>query len=174
MTKKDRSILTSLERVANLPNISLDHLSRIRIDNKGRVWVDEDTIVIVLKGHLIIERELVDICERSFRQPDALGGRINFETRLRLVRALLGDDEFPKTVYDILIDFNRIRNKLAHNLDPKNLDEDLFQFFQRFSTFPDFEEELKDESVPERLNSCTVFLCGMLGSIQRRLSSTLP
>jgi hypothetical protein len=133
------------------------------------LWVDEDTILIVLRGHLIIEHELVDICDRFIRQPDALPDRLNFDTRLRLVRALLGDDEFPKVVYDILKDLNRIRNELAHNLDPKDLHDDLCGFFKRFSAFPDIPSMLKNEEVPERLNSCITLLCGVLGSIQRRV-----
>jgi hypothetical protein len=169
-TNRDQSMMASLDRIQKyLPNTTLDSFSRIKIDDKGRLWVDEDTILIVLRGHLLIEHELVDICGKLFRQPDALPDRINFDTRLRLVRALLGDDDFSKVVYDILKDLNRIRNNLAHVLDPKDLHDDLCGFFKRFSAFEDVESVLKeDESVPERLNSCITLLCGMLGSVRAR------
>jgi len=162
--------MASLERISKyLPNTSLDPLSRVKIDDKGRLWVDEDSILIVLRGHLIIEHELVDICDKLLQQPDALPDRLNFDTHLRLVRALLGDDDFSKVVYDILKDLNRIRNKLAHFLDPKDLHDDLCGFFKRFSAFQDIESVLReDESVPERLNTCITVLCGMLGSIKDR------
>jgi hypothetical protein len=169
-TKKDQSMIASLDRIGRyLPNTTLDPLSRVKFDDKGRLWVDEDTILIVLREHLIIEHELVDICDKVLPQPDALPDRLNFVTRLRLVRALLGDDGLSKVVYDILRDLNRIRNKLAHVLDPKDLHDDLRGFFKRFSEFQDIESVLKDdESVPERLNSCITVLCGMLESIKAR------
>jgi hypothetical protein len=172
MATKDRLIMTSLGRISTyLPNARLDHLSRFRVDKKGRIWTDEDTLLIVLRGHLIIEHELVDLCNRFFPQPEVLPDRLNFDTRLRLVRAVLGDDGLPKVVYDILMDLNKIRNNLAHNLDPKNLHNDLRRFIKRFSTFRDFESLLKSDEVQERLNTCIVVLCGMLGSIRPESSS---
>jgi hypothetical protein len=168
MAEKDHPTTTSLGLISTyLPNTRLDHLSRVKIDEQGRLWVDDDTVSIVLRGHLIIEHELVDICGRFLRQPDALPDRLNFDPRLRLVRALLGDDEFPKVVYDILIDLNRIRNKLSHILNPKDLHDDLSRFFKRFSAFPDVENLLKDKGVPERLNTCIIVLCGILGASSR-------
>jgi len=171
--KKDKSALTSLGRISNyLPNNRLDHLSRVKIDSRGRLWVDEDTVIIILRGHLIVEHELVDICGRFLQQPDALPDRLNFDTRLRLVRAVLGDGEFPKAVYDILKDLNRIRNKLAHVLDSNHLNDDLDEFYKRFSMFPDVKQLLEDEGVPERLTTCITVICGMLGSIQPKASTT--
>jgi hypothetical protein len=174
MTKKDQPLMASLDRISKyLPNTSLDPLSRVKIDDKGRLWVDEDTVLIVLRGHLIIEHELVDICDKVLQQPDALPDRLNFDTRLRRIRSLLGDDEFPKVVYDILKDLNRIRNKLAHNLEPKDLHDDLSGFFKRFSAFPNIPSRLKNKEVLEQLNTCIMVLCGMLGSIQRRAVSVI-
>ena len=83
MTKKDQTLITSLGRISKyLPNTSLDPLSRVKIDDKGRLWVEEDTILIVLRGHLIIEHELVDICDRFLQQPDALPDRTQFRYAL--------------------------------------------------------------------------------------------
>jgi len=164
---RNRKPITSLERISKyLPNVRIDHLSRIKIDDRGRIWADEDTILIVLRGHLIIEQELSEICDGLLRQPAVLPDRLNFDTRLRLVRALLGDGEFPKVVYDILQDLNRIRNKLAHNLDAKDLSDDLRVFFCRFSAFPDVEEFIKSMDVEERLNSCIVILSAILEGIK--------
>jgi hypothetical protein len=171
MAKKDQSIMTSLGRIsAYLPNTRLDHFPRVRIDDRGRVWVEEDTILIVLRGHLIVEHELVDICDRFLPQPDALSDRLNFDTRLRLVRALLGDDRFSNVIYDIIKDLNRIRNNLGHKLDTKDLHNDLCRFVERFSVFPDFKGLIKSEGTPERLNTCITVLCGMLGSFQPEAS----
>ena len=45
---------------------------RLDIDATGTVWVSEDPVMIVLKGHLIIEAALADICARFLKNPLAL------------------------------------------------------------------------------------------------------
>jgi hypothetical protein len=163
----DKNLLSSLDRIAkHLPNTSIDHLSRFTVDERGRIWVEEDTTLIILRGHLILEHELIDICKRFVCQPDALPNRIGFEIRLQLVRAIVGDERLPKTFCDILFDLNQIRNKLTHVLDPKDIENDLQCFVNRFSVFTDFDGISRSESMPARLSSCIVFLTGALSSIK--------
>jgi hypothetical protein len=129
--------------------------------------VTEDTTLVILKGHLIIEAELIDICGRLLKNPDALeAGRVSFFVRLNLVRALVGDDAMPESFWLAMKDLNKIRNHLAHNLEPKGLDEELRQFFSRFNEIEDCHTMLRDEkSIPERLISCFLLLCGALSGI---------
>ena len=49
-------LMTSLERtLKHLPISTLDGpLNRITIDARRRVWVTEDTMLVILKGHLLI------------------------------------------------------------------------------------------------------------------------
>jgi hypothetical protein len=60
-------VVRSLGRITkHLPNTTLDDpLNRITIDARGRIWVTEDTTLVLLKGHLLIEAELIDICVGS-------------------------------------------------------------------------------------------------------------
>ncbi len=160
----------SLGRIAaHLPNTTLnDPLARITVDARGRVWVTEDTTLAILKGHLVIEAELIDICGRLLKSPEALEAvRVPFGVRLNLVRALAGDDAMPESFWQAMNDLNRIRNKLAHHLEPKGIDAELQQFFRRFDEVEDFCILLSDESVPERLISCFCFLTGALGGIEQ-------
>jgi hypothetical protein len=94
--------MNSLGRIArHLPNTTLDDpIARITVDARGRVWVTEDTTLVILKGHLIIEAELIDICGRLLESPDRLeAGRVPFAVRLNLVRALVGDDAMPESFW---------------------------------------------------------------------------
>jgi hypothetical protein len=161
----------SLGRIAkHLPNTTLDDpLNRITIDARGRVWVTEDTTLAVLKGHLIIEAELIDICGRLLKNPAALEAEnVRFSVRLKLVRALVDQDAMPESIWNAIEDLNRIRNKLAHQLEPKGIEDELRQFFARFDEFEDWGMILADEkSIPERLTSCFLLLCGALSRIRK-------
>ena len=78
-------VVRSLGRITkHLPYTTLDDpLNRITIDARGRIWVIEDTTLVLLKGHLLIEAELIDICGRLLKNPDALeAGRVSFSVRL--------------------------------------------------------------------------------------------
>jgi hypothetical protein len=158
--------MTSLGRILkHLPNSTLDDpRNRITIDARGRVWVTEDTMLVILKGHLLIEAELVDICNRLLKNPAALErDRVSFRARLNLVRALLDEDAMPEGVWSVIEHLNRIRNMLAHNLEPESIEKELCQFFSRFD---EFEGCRDDKSTPERLTSCVQFLCGALSIIE--------
>jgi hypothetical protein len=64
-------VVRSLGRITkHLPNTTLDDpFNRITIDARGRIWVTEDTTLVLLKGHLLIEAELIDICGRLLKKP---------------------------------------------------------------------------------------------------------
>ncbi len=160
--------LNSLGRIAkHLPNTTLDHLSRITVDARGKVWVTDDATVILLKGHLLIEAELVDICRRLLKDPEALeAGRVPFAVRLNLVRALAGEDAMPECIYQAFKDLNKIRNELAHKLEPTNFDKALQRLLGHLNPIDDIRTVLSEEkSVLERLNTFFIVMCGALSSI---------
>ena len=73
----------------------------------------------------------------------------------------------PEGVWSVIEHLNRIRNMLAHNLEPESIEKELCQFFSRFDEFEGFGGSLRDdESTPERLKICACFLCGALSSIE--------
>jgi uncharacterized protein YutE (UPF0331/DUF86 family) len=151
----------------HLPNTTLDDpLKRITIDERGKVWVTEDTMLVVLKGHLLIEAELIDICGRLLKNPPALG-KLGFAARLRLVRALVDDDELPDSFWEAIKDLNDIRNMFAHELEPDGIDKELQKIIGRFDEIEDCRITLHryDKSIPERLISCFSVLCGALSGI---------
>jgi hypothetical protein len=136
--------------------------------------VTEDPLLVVLKGHLLIEAELVDICARRLKNPQALEkDRLQFNTRLNLVCALLEPDRLPESVVVALRDLNQLRNSLAHKLEPPDFDNKLEQFFRRFDEFEDLRISLGQErTIVSRLNGCIAFLCGILGRVGRADTET--
>jgi uncharacterized protein YutE (UPF0331/DUF86 family) len=160
--------MESLGRIVkHLPNITLDPRSRITVDESGHIWTTDDTTLVILKGHLLIEAELIDICGRLLASPQALTDeKLGFYSRLNLVRALLDDDAVPDSIWQALKLLNRIRNKLAHNLESEGINSLIQEFFDNLYEFDDF-KSVNDtaENINKRLVGCMVFLCGSLSSI---------
>ena len=72
----------------------------------------------------------------------------------------------PESFWHAMKDLNKIRNDLAHQLEPEGIDKALHEFFRRFDEIEDCRLVLRDEkSIPERLISCLLFLCGALSGI---------
>jgi hypothetical protein len=139
---------------------------RLDVDALGTFWVTEDPLLVVLKGHLLIETALVDICDRILKNASALERNLRFSTRLNLVCALLEPEYLSESVVAALRDFNQLRNSLAHNLEVPNFEKKLEQFFRRFDEFeglrppPELEEK---ETVTTRLSHCIAFLSAQEG-----------
>jgi uncharacterized protein YutE (UPF0331/DUF86 family) len=156
------------DRLSHLPGVALlGQDARISIDEFGRPRVKEDPVLIILKGHLIIEEILIDICSRLLTNPAALEkGKVNFSTRLNLVRALIDNDELPENIWHALYDLNKIRNDLAHNLEPENIEDRFCQFIKRFEEFEEVRWFLDSEKdISERLTTCIIVLTGILSGI---------
>ena len=108
--------MESLDRVAkHLPTWVGPNgtLGRFSLESGTWKWTafTDDLTLIVLKGHLLVEAELVDICRRCpcLKKPNALKN-VRFADRLKFLHAVLGDDEVPEAIWLALNDLNRIRN----------------------------------------------------------------
>jgi hypothetical protein len=75
----------------------------------------EDPLQIVVRGHLFLENELINLLEATFSQTDCLDpSDLRFPLKIKLVGAL---GLLPKESIPIYLKFNSLRNKFAHNLD---------------------------------------------------------
>jgi hypothetical protein len=158
-----KSNMDSLHRLSQ----HLPRLRSISVDTScSTAWVMGDPIqLIILKGHLLVEAELVDICSRLLANPAALG-KVTFLALLNLVRALIDDGEVTEAIWQALGDLNKIRNMLAHNLVPKDIESELQRFLRRFDEF-----DHKEEPLPSRLISYFFFLCGALSGIGKPVTT---
>lgn len=84
----------------------LDRMAPIRNDNE---------LVVVLTGHLLIEELLVAIVEKSLAKPEKLN-RKSFYDYVCLARAL-SPSQLTEEALDAAEALNKLRNKLAHSLD---------------------------------------------------------
>ena len=56
------------------------------------------------------------------------------------------ETETSEGLIDALRDLNTIRNALAHNLEPKNIENQFCQLFKRFEEFEEVRSLLDDKS----------------------------
>lgn len=91
-----------------------------------------DHILVILKGHLLVEQEINRLLETKVPNPDALGIRKRsgptFFHKLRLLRALIPKPEPVPDLWNVVEELNKLRNDLAHELSPENVEESINRF----------------------------------------------
>ncbi len=115
----------------------------------------EDPLGIVIRGLIYIESALIKLLEEGVRKPNAIdfAKDLNFPTKVDLAVALgmLKDDEKA-----VLLNLNRLRNKLAHNVEVQVGRDDEDALVKSLSEddrlrLVHFEEKSESGEFPERL-----------------------
>jgi hypothetical protein len=82
---------------------------------------EKDPVLVVLKGHLLIEEQLRLVVDARVAKPDAVAkAQLECFQVICLVEALCLN-EAPLFVWDALRKLNKLRNDLAHKLEPKGV-----------------------------------------------------
>jgi len=82
---------------------------------------DQDDVTVVVKGHLLIEEQLVEYVAKRLAKPEKLE-RFSFDQYLRVAEALNEIAAFD-WMFEACRKLNGIRNRIAHNLSPSGLEE---------------------------------------------------
>jgi hypothetical protein len=78
--------------------------------------------LVVLKGHLLIEEQLQGFLRAISRHPKSLDdARLNFMQTVHLARALGGLPHCDRSLWTLVVDLNKLRNRLAHRLEPGDI-----------------------------------------------------
>jgi hypothetical protein len=121
----------------------------------------DDPILVILRAHLLVEERLRDILAQISRAPEELkAARLSFHQALCLCRAVIGRQDDP--AWDFIVRLNEVRNRIAHHLDPGNLDELLGSVVTKLR--PDYAERLKTPL--DRFRMAVVYTCGYLDSLR--------
>jgi hypothetical protein len=121
----------------------------------------DDPILVILRAHLLVEERLRDILAQISRAPEELkAARLSVHQALCLCRAVIGRQEDP--AWDFIVRLNDVRNRIAHHLDPGNLDELLGSVVTKLR--PDYAERLKTPL--DRFRMAIVYTCGYLDSLR--------
>jgi hypothetical protein len=107
----------------------------------------DDATLLILRAHLLVEERLREILARMSRSPDELlGARLSFYQVLMLCLARL----------------NEVRNRMAHHLDPGDLDELLGSVVEKLG--PGYTERFKTPA--DRFCFAAFYACGYFDAIR--------
>ena len=106
---------------ARLDQLDVHFLSRLL------TFVPEtDLTLIVLKGHLLIEEQLIALVERNLKQPSAIK-KFSLANRYSLAKAMYYEKE-NDSIWRSLKILNNLRNHLSHDLEANELERKAKEF----------------------------------------------
>jgi hypothetical protein len=136
-----------------------------KIENRA-----EDGTLLVLKGHLVIEKLIRAKLEAAVRDPAQIKrANLNFYNVLCVSRAVFGDvldnsHGDPKSLWDVVEAWNTLRNRLAHRIEQT----DTVQLLGRIIYWvPDWKRDLEHEDT----QNCLSMVLGMLLASLDKLES---
>ncbi len=88
----------------------------------------DDLTLIVLKGHLLIEEQLVDLASRALPHAQYLP-ELKFYTRACVVRAAV-PHKSNNVCWELILKLNKVRNDFAHDLEPPKFQDHLRELFK--------------------------------------------
>ena len=120
----------------------------------------DDLSLIVLKGHLAIDEELVSLIARHLNYPDALDdAHLTFFHRVYLAKAMYYRSE-NMWIWTSLIKLNKVRNHLSHTLEAAELKTKATEFIDSIQGF-----SYGDSTIEERMRHALIFICGALTTV---------
>jgi hypothetical protein len=138
-------------------SIDMDPLEAIR----HQLDKTDDPTLLILKTHLLVEERLRDILARISWLPDELrAARLSFHQVFCLCRAVVGRHD--ESTWDFVARLNEVRNKMAHHLDPGDLDELLGSVVTKLRT--DYPEQVK--TPVDRFRLAAIYTCGYFDAIK--------
>lgn len=124
----------------------------------------KDLTLVVLKGHLLLEEQIRETVIERLTNKEAINkARFNCHQLICLAEALCPDDA-PKKMWLAAKKLNKIRNDLAHHLEPKGVSDRIEDFI---ATFPsNFEND--DNSLQEKFENSLLILIIMMSAYTDR------
>lgn len=126
----------------------------------------EEIEIVVLKGHLIIEEMLYSLATKLTQSPKHLdSARLTFKQLCCVVRSLLFLPVMDKG-WDAIAVLNQLRNKLSHNLEPKDIENLIVELERLCSSDEKLPEHYKPpESLAGKAKASICFIIGQLSIV---------
>lgn len=129
----------------------------------------DESVLIVLKGHLLIE-EMLDAIIRTFVfHPDYLdGARLSFSQKLHIARSM-SLDEHNNGMWEIALRINSLRNELAHSLESDKRERKTKAVLDAYfaeATEAEHVKLVRDHEESVQLAFAASFFIGFLGSFK--------
>jgi len=127
----------------------------------------DDPTLLILRAHLLVEERLRDVLGRICQSPAELpAARLSFYQVLCLCRAVVGRHDEP--AWGFVGRLNEVRNRMAHNLDPGDLDELLGSAVEKLGS--GYADRLKTPI--DRFRVAAFYACGYFDAIRGSIRLT--
>lgn len=128
------------------------------------IGIIDDPYLLILKSHLLIELFLNSFIEKTFPNPQAVfEGRLSFRQTVLLAKASYRKDDYD-WLWLLIGKLNRLRNELAHNIEPENFDAKIQDFLEIASKHID----AKDYDGIHKLRMTFIILCGVVFNLKKQ------
>jgi hypothetical protein len=124
----------------------------------------DDVVLLVLKGHLLVEERLNEILASSVAQPLVLQrANLRYHHLATFCEALSRSAD-QSWVWESIYHLNRLRNDLAHKLESGKRDQLIENFLKPIEEIRKmvYSEWKKEKGLADRLRSALPFLLGVL------------
>jgi hypothetical protein len=132
----------------------------------------DETTLVVLKGHLLIEEMLDSIISNFVFHPEFVeAAKLRFAQKVSVARSMSLDDH-ENEMWEIAVTLNGLRNELAHSLNsPKRATKTkavIDLFFRQAADMENF-SKLKEEPESVGLSYAVAFFLGFLSSFKEEV-----
>lgn len=136
-----------------------------------------DMTLQLLRGHLLVEELLRELLVLQLAFPDAIksngGASFSCHQVICLVQAITRHSDTTPWLWVAARKLNRIRNDLAHKLNPQQLQQDVTQLINYvFAENPEIREDAKVLGIPDghELELVVLSMCTCLSSLKAVLA----
>jgi hypothetical protein len=130
--------------------------------------------LIILKGHLLVEEQVDDLLSIWLRDASALStARLSFHQRLCVLRALIPAGLRDSNVLRGAERLNTLRNRIAHTLEPKGVQEIARKFLLEFEDQEVPRKLWEAEPLHTRLKRGLAALVGQLSGMREGISAVI-
>jgi hypothetical protein len=97
--------------------------------------------LVIMKGHLLLEEQLRQLIDERVKNPQALKKpRIDYTYCISLAQAFFPDGHDP-ALWESLKKLNELRNALAHQMEPKNVEMKMSEITSRLQRGEQFDAD---------------------------------
>lgn len=132
----------------------------------------DDIVLVVLKGHLLIEEALTTIIRKFVPHGEFIGeAGLRFYQKVQIARAL-SLDEHENEMWGLVLGLNKVRNDMAHALEHPKVENHIRDLRNKyFAAFADSERIQNDKNDPDEkiLKDLIVATLGFLNGFEKEV-----
>ena len=122
----------------------------------------DKSIMVVIKGHLLVEESLNVIIDNFVHHPSKLAkSRLSFFQKIHLARSMSVSDQ-DNSVWKLIEKLNSLRNDVAHKLNSENRQDKIDELIRLYEDEIEESDEIETSNQEQTLKFAVSFCLGFL------------